>query len=146
MNELEQKFQRQSLRQIPTEWRAEILAAANAELESPAVTVSPCSFLAAIWRQLSSLLWPHQLAWGGLAVVWILIFALQCSIHDHSKMDHSPTLAQKGSPPSPEMIAELRQQQRLFAELMGPREDNVADRSKKYPSRPRSQLMEMVSV
>ena len=36
--------------------------------------------------------------------------------------DKTPVVAEKSAPPSPEVIVELRQQQRLLAELMGPRE------------------------
>ena len=33
--------------------------------------------------------------------------------------DTSPRVAEKSTPPSPEVIVELKQQQRLFAELVG---------------------------
>jgi hypothetical protein len=65
-----------------------------------------------------------------LAAVWIVILAV-----DFSVRDNSPRVAEKTVPPSPEVIAELRQQQRLLAELMGPREARDVDR----PKPPRSE-------
>ena len=60
------------------------------------------------------MLWPHPKAWAGLAAVWILIFAV-----DFSVRDKSPVMAEKAAPPSPEVIVELKQQQRMLAELIG---------------------------
>ena len=53
--------------------------------------------------------------------------------------DPSPVRAEKSSPPSPEVIVELRQQQRLLAELIGPRDTSDADRSKSFAPQPRSE-------
>jgi hypothetical protein len=53
MNEFEQKISRQPLRQIPGEWRAEILAAANFPVSrSEAKTAS---FLSTLNHQLSTI-------------------------------------------------------------------------------------------
>jgi len=60
--------------------------------------------------------------------------------------DTSPRVAEKSAPPSAEMVAELKKQQRMFAELVGPREEPVADRSKNYPNRPRTWRVELVAV
>jgi hypothetical protein len=87
------------------------------------------------------LLWPHPKAWAGLAAVWIFIFAVNVSMRDSS-----PRVAEKSAPPSPEVIVELRQQQRLLAELVGPREERDADRSKPYKSRPRTECMKIFTV
>jgi hypothetical protein len=147
MNEFEQKLKRQPLRQVPSEWRAEILAAtARVRVASRIAVVPRRSFFSMAVRQLANLLWPNQLAWGGLAAVWIFIIALQVSLHSHSRPDKSPAIVQKESPPSPEMLAELRKQQRLFVELIGPREQPMADRSKVFIPRPRSECVELVAV
>ena len=45
-----------------------------------------------------------------------------------------------------EVIVELRQQQRLLAELIGPRDTRDADRSKSFVPQPRSERAEMVAV
>ncbi len=134
----EQKLQRQPLRQIPDEWRGEILAAATS---CRASRVTRHSFLSTLNAQLSTILWPHPRAWAGLTAVWILILAVNFSMRDKT-----PVSAEKSSPPSPEVIVELRQQQRLLAELIGPRDASDADRSKSFVPQPRSECAEIVAV
>jgi hypothetical protein len=128
-DDFEQKIQRQPLRQIPGGWRGEILSAAK----SASCPVPRASFLSTLNHQLSTLLWPHPKAWAGLAAVWVLIFAL-----DFSMRDKSPVVAEKSAPPSPEVIVELKQQQRMLAELIGARETHDAEPQQFFP-RPRSE-------
>jgi hypothetical protein len=140
VNDFEQKLQRQPLRPIPCEWREEILSAASkAGTARRAVRgrlgeASLPNWLSTINSRISTLLWPHPKAWAGLAVVWILIFAV-----NFSTRDASPVVAEKNSQPSPEVIVELRQQRLLLAELMGPRDKSDADRSKPLAPQPRSE-------
>jgi hypothetical protein len=146
--ELEQKLSRQPFRQVPAEWREEILAAADVnrrqatsckvgrEFTSAATRRSLLSTLNA---QLSTLLWPHPAAWAGLAAVWILILAVNFSLRDKT-----PVMAEKTAPPSPEVIVELRQQRRMLAELIGPRDIRDADRSKSFVPQPRSERAEIL--
>jgi hypothetical protein len=131
MNEFEQKISRQPLKRIPREWRAEILAATKSvsvpgrkEFDAEAKMIS-------WWREL---FWPHPKAWGALAAVWIFIF-----IVNFSTRDKSPAVAEKISPPSPEVAVELKKQQLLFAELMGPRDWPDGDRPKTFSPKPRSE-------
>jgi len=137
--DFEQRLQRQPLRQIPGDWRAEILAEARV-VETPRCGVGQRSalslpaILSTLNRQLSSLLWPHPKAWAGLAAVWVLIFCM-----DFSVRDTTPVRAEKAVPPSPEVIAELWQQQRMLAELIGARDISEADRSKLLAPQPRSE-------
>ena len=144
-DDFESRLQRQPLRQIPPDWRREILASAHdaqaARHPSLVTRHLKLSRPSAILHSLSSLLWPHPKAWAGLAAVWIFIFAVNFSMRDAS-----PRLAEKSAPPSPEAIVELRKQQKLYAELMGPREEHDADRSKTYGPRPRGQVMELRAV
>ncbi len=137
-DDFEQRLQRQSPQQVPPEWRAEILAAArDAQAAQQAPRITSHSWLSTINHQLSTLLWPHPKAWAGLAAVWVFILVLNFSMRDKS-----PARAEKSSPPSPEVIVQLKKQQRMFAELMGPRDMAVADRPKTHAPRPRSQWME----
>jgi hypothetical protein len=58
--------------------------------------------------------------------------------------DNSPRIAEKSAPPSPEVMVELKKQQLLFAELMGPRETPDADRQKIFAPKPRSEWAEIL--
>jgi len=155
-DDFKQKLSRQPLRQIPAEWREEILRegrrvhppqycyggrAAVPEIgDADTASLPKRSWLSILNARLSSLLWPHPKAWAGLAAVWILIFAVDFSIRDKT-----PVLAEKSAPPSPEMVAELKQQQRLLAELIGAREMQDIE-PQKFSPRPRSARMEIATV
>ncbi len=131
----ERRLSRQPFRQIPGGWRDEILAAASEAMAANHAARGPHpSFLSTLNHQLSTVLWPHPAAWAGLAAAWVLIFAVDFSIRDRS-----PVVAEKSAPPSPEVLVELRQQQRLLAELIGPRDARDADRSKSSVPQPRSE-------
>jgi hypothetical protein len=91
--------------------------------------------------RLREIFWPAPAAWAGLAAIWIFIFALNFSLRDQT-----PMVAEKISPPSPEVIAELRQQKLLFAELIGSTETRVADRQKLFSPRPRSEYAEILTA
>jgi hypothetical protein len=136
LDPFEQRLSRQPLRQVPAEWRGEILGAVGR-----ASRVEHHSFLSTLDSQLSTILWPHPVAWAGLAAVWIFIFALSFSMRDRT-----PVVADKVSPPSPQVIVELRQQQRLLAELLGPREIRDADRQKMFVPKPRSEHAEVLTA
>jgi hypothetical protein len=146
-DDFEQKLRCQPLRQVPTEWREEILTVANKvgtarrAVRGRLGEASLPNWFSTLNAQLSTLLWPHPKAWAGLAAIWILILAVNFSMRDQSQV-----LAEKSSPPSPEVIVELRQQQRLLAELIGPRDTSDADRSKPLVPPPRSERAEMVAV
>jgi hypothetical protein len=133
--QFERRLSRQTLRQIPHEWRAGILSAAERAPHS-----APRASLRSTLRQkLSTLFWPHPKAWAALAAIWVLIFTLNFSMRDTS-----PGIAEKSAPPSPEVIVELKKQQLLFAELMDPRETPDADRQKIFSPKPRSERVEIL--
>jgi hypothetical protein len=139
MEQFERRLSRQPLRQVPAAWRAEILAVCRkSRVEGRAQEQFWPSTLVS---RLSTILWPHPKAWAGLAAVWIFIFAVNFSIRDKT-----PVVAEKYSPPSPETVAELRQQQRMFAELIGPRDVRDADRSKSHVPQPRSECVEFLTA
>ena len=139
-DDFESRLQRQPLRQIPPDWRAEILAAAR-EAQAPhhAPRSTRQSFLTTISHQLSTFFWPHPKAWGGLAAAWIFIFVLHFSARETS-----PMLAKKSAPPSPEVMVELKKQQRMFAELVGSYEPAVADQPRIFSPKPRSERAEVL--
>ncbi len=133
-DDFEQQLRRQSLRPIPTEWRAEVLVAMRA-----AQTTRPPapSWFSTFRHQLSTIFWPHPKAWTGLAAVWVFIFILNFSMRDKT-----PMITEKSEPPSPEVMVELRQQKRLLAELMGTLQPVDADRQKIFSPKPRSERVE----
>jgi hypothetical protein len=91
-----------------------------------------------IWCEL---ILPSRRIWAGLAAVWILIFAANFSLRDHSEK------AMAKASPSPEMMAAYRQQQELLAELIGQNEPAVAEPQKIYVPRPSSRRsVEVVTV
>ena len=140
-DDFEQKLQRLPLRPIPAGWRAEILREGRrvAVPESGNIdTVSPSKLN---WRTiLTTIFWPHPRAWAGLAAVWILILAV-----DFSVRDPGPVMADKSAPSSPEVMVELRQQQRLLVELLGSSQTREAEPPKFLP-RPRTARAEILTA
>ena len=137
-DDFEQKLSRQPLRPVPTEWRAEILSTAQAA--APAQYSTPrSSKLATFNQQLANFIWPHPKAWAGLAAVWVGIIALNLATHDSV-----PRTAESSAPPSAEVLVELKKQQRMFAELVGPREPLDLDRTRIFSPRPRSERVELL--
>jgi hypothetical protein len=136
--DFEKRLQRQPLRQVPGEWRGEILSAArqaSAPQHAPRTTHhSRPSLLSTISYQLSTLLWPHPVAWAGLAAVWLVILGL-----NHTTRDALPRLAKRSLPAAPQVFMAFQEQERVLAELIGPREAPVAERPKPAPPRPRSE-------
>ena len=132
--QFEQRLQRQPARKIPTDWREEILSAANSAHRPSPIASRPGRFPSSVSDFLSSIFWPHPRAWAGLAAVWLVIFAA-----DLSTRDDSLTVARKSSPLTPEMRMVLQQQKMMLAKLIEPNEPFVAEPPKSFPPRPRSE-------
>jgi hypothetical protein len=125
----EQRLQRQPVREIPREWRAEILAASTSNRHA----TSEDSCQPAGHFSLLTSYFP-LLKWACLAAVWVVIFALH-----HSARDTSPVIEAKYAPPSPQMIFALREQKELLVELEQTGETPQADQPK--PARPGPQSL-----
>ena len=121
----EQRLQRQPMRQIPSEWRDDILDAAP----RPSPLRPRPSWL-------SALLWPCPQAWAGLAAVWLLVLAF-----NYTTKDKSETAVAQMPPASPQMIEALREQHRLLVELVGRTGPREADRPKTIMPAPRSERL-----
>jgi hypothetical protein len=139
-DDFEKRLQSQPLRQVPTEWREEILSAARQVVSAQPV---PCpaprahaltAFLSTINSRLSALLWPHPAAWAGLAAAWVVILGLSFTTRDAARL-----VARRASSPSPQVFMAFQEQQRLLTELIGPREMPAVERPKAAPPRPRSE-------
>jgi hypothetical protein len=139
-DDFEKRLERQPLRQLPGEWREEILSAARqASLpqHAPRTThhaAPSLSLLSTLHHQLSTLLWPHPVAWTGLAAVWVVILGINLTTQDASR-----ALARQASPASPQVFMAFQEQERLLSELIGPREAPVAEQPKPRLPRPRSE-------
>jgi hypothetical protein len=135
LEDFEKELKQRPMRQMPPEWRAEILAAAKtaaASIESPASVGRP-SFLSAMQARLSAILWPHPKAWAGLAAVWGAILLLNFATGDRPE-----TVAHKTSP-SPEMMAVWKEQERTLVKLVEPFDQLPAVPAKQAVPRPRSE-------
>src|ERR1035437_6287113 len=144
-DDFEKQLQRQPLRQMPGEWRDEILSTAQqASSPQPASRIthhasrithplppSP-SLLSTIHHQLSTLLWPHPVAWAGLAAVWVAILGINLTTRDAST-----AVAKHALPVSPQVFLAFQEQERLLTELLGTRETPVDEKPKPAPPRPR---------
>ena len=98
-----------------------------AELSSPAVELE-IPFLLKLWREL---VLPKPQAWAAVAAMWVLIIGLKFSTQE------IPQVSARKAVASPEVLAEVKQQKRLFAELAGLVETRVTLPTKPTP-RPRS--------
>ena len=138
-DDFEPRLSRQALRQIPGEWRGEILREGRRAAVPEIGDADTASLPTLNWRTaLANMFWPHPKAWAGLAAVWVLILCM-----DFSMRDTATVVAEKAAPPSPEAVAELRQQQRMLAELIGARQAGDAEPPKFLPQ-PRSERVEIL--
>ena len=102
----EDQLQRQPMRELPREWRDEILAAAR----DPSIP-APSPFAS----RFSAWLWPHPIAWAGLGAAWLVILGLNLAT--------GPTPAETATASSAysrEALLELREQQVLLTRLIFP--------------------------
>jgi hypothetical protein len=151
-DDFERRLSRQPLKKIPGEWRAKILREGRRAAVPEIGDADTASLPILNWREavraftsaatirsrLREIFWPAPAAWAGLAAVWILIFCVNFSMRDTT-----PVLAEKAAPPSPEVIVELKQQQRMLAELIGSSQARDAELPRFLPL-PRSERVEIL--
>jgi hypothetical protein len=100
MDEFERFLQQQPPRDVPRDWRREILAAAERE---PA---------AAWWRQL---FWPSPLAWATVGALWLIIAGLNLA----ARPPRRAGTARRDEPAAAVALA-LAEKRQLLDELAGP--------------------------
>ncbi len=133
-DDFEQRLQHQPLRQIPPEWRADILSKAHHASRITHHVSAWRVIISTLTSQLSTLLWPSPKAWASLAAIWLLLL-----IVNPSTTDKSISVAGALSRPAPERLLAWREQERLLTELLGPREMPAAEKLKPAASSPRSE-------
>ena len=84
-----------------------------------------------------------RLAWIGLAAAWLVIIALNVASSDNAHA--SATLAFAPTKRSPEMLQALREQQRLFAELVGAASEPADAKATRFVPRPRTERPVQIS-
>ena len=100
-------------------------------------SIANTAILRTLWHELVR---PCRGVWTGLAVVWILIFAVNLSLRDRSPAD-----ARKAS--APETTMALKDQQRILAELLSDRPISAdADRQKIFSPKPRTERIELTTT
>ena len=122
----ERHLSRQPLRPVPAEWRDAILPRAG-DLQSPSPVAAMASDgdyksparaslfqLSTFNLQLQQWLWPCPQAWAALAVVWVLLLAVNFSSRDRSATHTASANT------LPVMPYAWREQQKLLAELFPP--------------------------
>ena len=112
---------------IRMRWAKAVEAAAE---PAPVHQLTPIMAICEWWHDV---IWPCRRIWAGLAAVWMVILAVNFSMHDNSQ-----TMAMKSSP-APEMITAFQQQERLLAEWIGPSETRNPEPPKLSLPQPRSQ-------
>jgi len=107
-DDFESQLQRQPLRNLPTEWRGEILSAAQARM----IAEPEPGFWAAVWQEVFV---KARMAWGGMAAVWLVALVLNLS----SGSEPTKQMAQQPVETTPEVMRMVREQQELRNELLG---------------------------
>lgn len=136
MDPFEKRLVAQELREIPPNWRREILSNASASVQ--ARSAQPRWSYLALGKRLSALFWPNPTAWAGLAAAWLLILGLNVASRDHAEpMRNQPIVAA-----SAQDRALLKQQEQMVVELLGSDRSPGHEAGKPATPSPRSQRRE----
>ncbi len=132
----EDQLKKHPPRQVPPEWRRQILAAAERVRSASGVSSTPSlwALVRTLATQGGGLLWPSPAAWAGVAAVWLVILGLNLATGDH------PARASKvAAAASPQTIMAFQEQNRLLLEIIGPNEPRVARPPRPAVPKPRSE-------
>jgi hypothetical protein len=108
--DFEKRLRGQPMRELPPNWRTDILAAARQATETQYAS-RIAHFLSTIIHQLSTFLWPSPKAWAGMAAVWIAILVI-----NHFVGGPSQQIAENLTPPSTALMLAVQQQARFSTE------------------------------
>jgi len=121
MDDFEQQLKYRPIRPVPVEWRAEILTAAKAVSDTQHATRNTQSLLSTLTFQCvamklwQELIWPCRRLWLGMAAIWLVVLAVNMATNEEPKI-----AASQMPPPTPEMVAALREQKQLLVQLRDP--------------------------
>jgi hypothetical protein len=116
-SEFENHMQRQPMRDVPPQWRARIMAAAQPK--------------PAPWREW---LWPCPQAWAALGAAWVVICVLHFTTPDE------PRLAGNSHSETPQTFAILQEQTVIMAQLLGPIDGDEQPAALPVGPKPRSEI------
>jgi len=84
------------------------------------------------WREFFRI---PRVAWGGIAAAWLVIIALNVASRDTAPAQPAPQETKR----SPETLLALREQKRLFSELVGIASEKLDAEAPRFVPRPRSE-------
>lgn len=131
----EEELSRQPLREIPADWRAEILGYAQAAVATAPVEPPRWKFT---WREL---LWPCPQVWAGIAAVWVVVVGLEAGL---ANADTSAMMA--SGKPSLELQVVWREQRELLSSLLSDRVEPVVTEPRRRPVPGRSSQLTIPTV
>jgi hypothetical protein len=135
-DDFENKLKRQPLRQIPDDWREDILRTAR-EHASPALK-SRQPFLIrdvlVLWRELIQ---PFRYAWSGMAVLWVVFWMVNARL----EITDSPTGSATVTSAASDSIRLFEEQRQVLVELTGRIDLSPAEPPQESHPKPRSERM-----
>ena len=141
-SQFEKRLSDQTVKTVPSEWRADILReASRAGEERSYVSAGPISWFEVIKSHINTALWPAPRAWAALLPLWIIIVVMNLSGR------HESATTALNSPVAVEQARmALKQKRLLMAELAGRTETREAVQPRTTLPGPRSQRREETTV
>ena len=131
-DDFEKQLERQTFRDVPPEWRADILNAAC--VASTPLASRPAPQASPWWHDW---LWPAPQAWAGLAAVWLIILGLNLS----PSGSKTPAIVASTTPASAAAATNLIEQRRELARLLDNALESQPAQKSPAPPGPRSERL-----
>jgi len=112
-DEFEQLIGKQTFREVPSEWRKQLLEQAIRGAAPRGGGETHPSVAVGLLGQLRSLLWPCPQAWAGLAAIWIGLLMVNVG------MNRGLAPAAAPEPAAPAWAKSFKDQEKLLVELIG---------------------------
>jgi len=133
MDDFEKKLQRQTLRQIPSDWREAILQTAQERTPATVQRLAPMLIRAVLiaWRELVQ---PCRYAWFGMAALWLIFWM----VNAHTQLADSAGWVAPSTRVASERIRFLKDQRQVLVELTGPIDLSPAEPTRRTLPKPRT--------